>query len=412
MILTEFEGRQNLLGRIGPEAEDGIDELLNQALLFEATNIPSLTAFLDYANASDVEIKRQSDASGRLIRVMTVHGAKGLESPIVILPDTTAAPPRANQEIVRIENGLPMLTVSDKASPDALIEAKNKRKAAVEAERDRLLYVAMTRAEKWLIVCGVKPKGNGERLNWHSRIQGGLNGVGAQLLDNGNLRYAVGNWPETAETPCLVTDQDEERLPTFGSPRALSLDRPVSPSDLGGDKSLPTSDGAGGGVVKGQYMHHLLEHLPTSKEPLALGRQILGAQRPPVHPKLADQLCVEALQIIDEHPTLFDANTLAEVEVTGFSLTLEAHLSGAIDRLIISQDVVTAVDFKTNSVVPTTENDVPEGILRQMGAYLEVLEQIYADRQIVVAILWTETGNLMPLKHAIVRAALQRATTS
>ena len=87
-------------------------------------------------------------------------------------------------------------------------------------------------------------------------------------------------------------------------------------------------------------------------------------------------------------------------------------VSGAVDRLLVSPDRVLAVDFKTNAVVPTDPKDTPDGILRQMGAYLEVLENIFPNRAVDVAVLWTTTGELMPLEHGIVRAALERATTS
>ena len=92
--------------------------------------------------------------------------------------------------------------------------------------------------------------------------------------------------------------------------------------------------------------------------------------------------------------------------------TLNRSLSGTIDRLLITPDRVLAVDFKTNQSVPSTLEETPEGLLRQMGAYLEALEQIYPDRQIDLAILWTATHRLMDIPHGIVRSALARATTS
>ena len=87
-VLTRHDGRRRLLARLGPEAEDGIDALLSQAMAYEERAVDSLTGFLVWMETDDLEIKRQMDSAGDRIRVMTVHGAKGLEAPVVILPQT------------------------------------------------------------------------------------------------------------------------------------------------------------------------------------------------------------------------------------------------------------------------------------------------------------------------------------
>lgn len=414
MILTEFNGRRNLLQRIGPEAEDGIDELLNQALLFEKTNVPSLTSFLDYAKASEASVKREVDASGNLIRVMTVHGAKGLESPIVILPDTTSSPGSSGQKIILGPGGIPYLTQGREKMTPELVAVKDELNAADEAERDRLLYVAMTRAENWLVVCGVEPKGTGKPSHWHSRVEEAVKSLRARYQngDHGFLRYATGEWqkrPERAET---VTDSPELKKPDFASVPAPSTRRPLSPSDLGGDKTLPSVAPNPSGRDRGNDLHLLLEHLPRATDPLARSRALLARTHRDITEDEVKALCDGALDIIAKYPHLFDSNALAEVEITALVPSLDARISGAIDRLVVTDRSVLAVDFKTNALVPETASDVPEGILRQMGAYLEALEAIYPDDKIEVGVLWTGSALLMPLEHAIVRAALQRATTS
>ena len=92
--------------------------------------------------------------------------------------------------------------------------------------------------------------------------------------------------------------------------------------------------------------------------------------------------------------------------------SLEASINGTIDRLIIGDNQIKVIDFKTNQTVPERPEDTPDGILRQMGAYLEALEQIYPDTPITLTILWTKTSVLMEIPHGIVRSALARATTS
>lgn len=418
-ILTEFRGRERLLGRLGPEAEDGLDELLNQALAYEASNIPSLTGFLSSVRASDIEVKREAESGGGLLRVMTVHGAKGLESPIVILPDTTVGPPRMRQSVVMGPSGVPTLSRNHDLSTEQMREAKEALRAEEEAERDRLLYVAMTRAEKWLIVAGVATSRNSQnQLNWHQTIKSGLCDMGAVPIDTptgDGLRYAVGQWASVPNSDVLETDSAELRdvqtkLSPVPAPTPLTF---LAPSDLGGPKALATdTDDAFGGKRRGRQMHLLLEHLPTSDDPHRIGRELLANGVDAAEPEEAEALISEALHIIKTYADLFGPDSYEEVDITGIPKSLGQRISGAIDRLCISDQRVLAVDFKTNAAVPDTPSQTPEGILRQMGAYLEVLENIYPDRVVDVAILWTATGQLMPLEHGIVRAALARATTS
>ncbi|WP_372841855.1 UvrD-helicase domain-containing protein, partial [Phaeovulum sp.] len=167
-LLARHGGRQRLLARLGPEAEDGIDELFSQALAFESSEVPSLTGFLGWLGADDVDVKRAPSAAGQVIRVMTVHGAKGLESPVVILPDTAKRKDPEAGQILKLPQGPAWRTNAD-ASPPEIVAA---RAAEVEKrldERLRLLYVAMTRAEKWLIVCAAGEVGSGGD-SWYSMV--------------------------------------------------------------------------------------------------------------------------------------------------------------------------------------------------------------------------------------------------
>ncbi|MEO0916993.1 MAG: double-strand break repair helicase AddA, partial [Pseudomonadota bacterium] len=160
-ILTTFDGRKNLLQRLGSEAEDGINELVNQALRYEDVSVPTLTGFLANTRAAEMDVKRETEAGGNLLRVMTVHGSKGLESPIVILPDTVQAPRTNRQRIIKGPGLVPMLTRGQGKSTPEMRAIYKGLQAADEAERDRLLYVAMTRAERWLIVCGAQTSAKG-----------------------------------------------------------------------------------------------------------------------------------------------------------------------------------------------------------------------------------------------------------
>jgi ATP-dependent helicase/nuclease subunit A len=410
-ILTREDGRRALVARLGAEAEEGIDELLRQALASEQDRVPSLTRFLSEARAADIEVKRQSDSTGGLIRVMTVHGAKGLESPIVILPDTKGGQARFRNDLMD-GPGFPVVRVGSKDQAPAVEAADGARKRAEDEERDRLLYVAMTRAEKWLIVCGIEP-GSGDAVKWYGKVEGGLGRLpGVETFDLPEVgkvtRFSHGDWPAAPEVAGGKEERAAQpiRFPDRVRAPAEKL-RLHSPSDLGGAKVL------GGGALddaaaqrRGRQVHRLLEMLGESGEPEALAQRLLATGPDAAAPDEVPALLAEAQRAMAAHPALFAPGALAEVDVV--AETVIGPVSGKIDRLVVEAGRVLAVDFKTNAIVPALPEETPEGILRQMGAYLEALERIYPGRPIEVAILWTLTGQLMPLPHGIVRGALQR----
>ncbi len=401
-VLTRHDGRRKLLARLGAEAEDGIDELLSQALAYERTDVPSLTGFLTWLSTDEVEVKRQMDSEGARIRVMTVHGAKGLEAPIVILPDTCDRTSRERDEVFEVA-GRPVWKTPADASPAAITAARAARKDKEEAENLRLLYVALTRARVWLIVCGAGEAKTGTA--WWKLVAEGLTASGTEALAGGRLRHAFGLWPAPmavkVEAVQLHPLPDWARRPAAEVARAA---RVFSPSDLGGAKAL-----AGDGLdeetamARGTALHLLLEHLPTGGDVAEVAAALVA------DPALRAELLAEARGVLAAHPALF-AGGLAEVSVTA-DLAF-GRMLGTIDRLMIGADHVLAVDYKSNRVVPKRAEDVPEGILRQMGAYQAALEQIHADKRVEVAILWTRDASLMPLDREMVRAALARSAVT
>ncbi len=409
-ILTRHLGRHHLLSRLGPEAEDGIDALLAQAMAYERHAVDSLTGFLIWMETDDLEIKRQMDSAGNRIRVMTVHGAKGLEAPIVILPDSGRRDIRLRDQLV-VKDGTPLWRTPSDEAPSAILDANEDAKTRERAERDRLLYVAMTRAEKWLIVAAAGDLGkNGD--SWHDKIRGGMTEAGAvpQMFGLGEgLRLSHGEWAGT-ETKSVTPDEMVlPPLPMLFQQPAPSVDPApdtLRPSDLGGAKALPGDDGLDEDAAKlrGHQIHRLLEILPDWPQGdwPDIADQILGEEADPT-------LLSEAAQVLTT-PSLasvFDRNALAEVPITANLTGLQdRRIHGVIDRLIISGTQITAIDFKTNTMTPSAPETCPDGLLRQMGAYAHALQIIYPNHQIDTAILWTRTATLMPLTHDLVTDAL------
>lgn len=402
-LLTRFDGRRRLIARLGAEAEEGIDELLSQALAFEVGQIPSLTGFLLWLEGDDVTVKRQMDTAGDQIRVMTVHGAKGLEAPIVILPDCADRQPRERGEIIALKGGLAWRTNADD-SPAQIADATARSAQASEDERLRLLYVALTRAQSWLIVAAAGKVSKPE--TWHNLVRQGMDAAGSAAISGKVLRHEFGQWPQlgaaessAAETPAILPDWAQSKVATIARDAM-----PFAPSRLTGVKTVAgDTQGDPDALDYGTAVHLLLEHLPCLPQ----------SDWPDAAARLAPDAAAYA-----EALSVLNAPHLADVFVQGLSeVTLTApmdkgQLLGVIDRLIVTENRVMAIDFKTNSIVPASHAGVPMGLLAQMGAYLGALQQIYPNHSIDIAILWTRTATLMPLDHDIMKQSFARATVS
>ena len=398
--LTRHDGRRKFLARLGAEAEDGIDALLAQALAYERNDVPSLTGFLTWLQTDDVQIKRQMEGAGGKIRVMTVHGAKGLEAPIVILPDTADLTPQDRNELYALGDTAVWRMPSGE-SPAAIEAVRQERAARAQAESMRLLYVALTRAQSWLIVAAAgnlasqRESKTARAPAWYDLIRAGAERIGATVGPGGALVVAHGTWPTGQDTAARPTSEPQVMLPEWAArfaPAAEKAAKMLKPSALGGAKALfgETESEADqqAAMARGTDLHVLLEHLPDAPEAdWPIMAQVLAPQAP--------ELLVEARRVIlaPHLAEVFAPGTLKEVPVTA---EIDGQrMVGAIDRLIITAERVLAVDFKSNQIVPHSPEDTPEGLLRQMRAYAEALRQIYPGRRIETALLWTKTAELM-----------------
>jgi ATP-dependent helicase/nuclease subunit A len=404
-ILTRHDGRRRLLGRLGPEAEDGIDALLSQALAYESTGVPSLTGFLSWMETDDLEVKRQMDSQGDRIRVMTVHGAKGLEAPIVILPDAAKRDIQVKQELLPAGDHVIWKTPAKSSAP-AVIALRDDVIAKQARERLRLLYVAMTRAEKWLIVGAAGDVGEGD-ASWYNIVADGMAQQGEVDDWQGNIpikRVAELDWegPEYKAKPAQA--EQALTIPTFGALVVPEKHKTLSPSDLGGAKVMagdPSEHDAEAAMERGTLIHRLLEHLPLSapENRMRIGLQLIQSD---------DQALVQEVISLLEQPDLapiWEQNALTEVDITADIEGL-GRIHGAIDRLIITDQKITAIDYKSNRVVPDTAEDTPVGLLRQMAAYHHALDLIFPDHDIETAILWTSSGKLTVFSPALLHDAL------
>ncbi|WP_235937865.1 double-strand break repair helicase AddA [Pseudoroseicyclus tamaricis] len=417
-LLTHHRGRKRLLERLGVEAEEGIDALLAQALAYERREIPSVTGFAEWMQTEEIDIKRPLGRAERRIRVMTVHGAKGLEAPIVILPDCATRPEQYRGAV--LGEAPPFWAPKKDEMPPPLPGLREEALEADRREELRLLYVAMTRAEKWLIVAAA---GTADKeRDWHKLVADGLaHGTSVDLDTPAGLgrRLATGNWPEAGAEAADAPPAPPPPAPLELAPLPAASAAPalVSPSDLGGAKILPGDTALNGDGAaarrRGTQFHLLFEHLPALREAErgAAGRALLAAMEDPPEAEEAARLVADVRRLIaaPDLAPIFAAGTLAEVELTASPPAFHGRrLFGAIDRLIVTPEEVHAIDFKTNRIPPERPAATPEGILRQMAAYREMLREIYGVRPLRLSVLWTATGQLMTLPDALLDEALLR----
>ena len=418
--------RKRFYTRLSLEARDALEAFLHQALEHQRRMAPHLQTFLHAFSQRDVEIKREQDSSLSEARVMTVHGAKGLEAPIVILPDTTNTPALSEVLLADGAGG----QIWNKGNVPAVEAAKNAAKARQSQEYLRLLYVAMTRAESRLIICGPHVGTAKAKLKagcWYDWAQRGLELLGAAPFDfevNGKtveaLRYgalpdpiSMETLPDALQRPTLPEWIDRPAAPE-GSRR-----RRVTPSHLLSDPPVemavrsPGRSGDANNFRRGNLIHKLLELLPdvalTKRRDTAVN--ILSSYTD-VTDILADQIISEVFRVLDdpEFSSIFAPGSQAEVSLAGSAKGLPdgLYLNAQIDRLCVTETRVTIVDYKSNRPPPTDPADVSDLYLGQMAAYRELAREIYPGRDISCALLWTDGPHLMVLPDSLLDAALQK----
>jgi ATP-dependent helicase/nuclease subunit A len=429
-------GRARIQRRLGHEANDALDEFLELALGYERKAPASLQGFMAWLRAADTEVKRDMEISRDEVRVMTVHGAKGLEAPVVFLVDTTTSPSDVQRlKLIHLPGAgphLPEVVVWAGRKADDPVDVAAARVAMLgetEDEYRRLLYVAMTRAADRLIVGGCLP-GNMNtvrKFSWYDLIVKGLENSGLELqeidtpagtvkrysrLEDVAVAEGAAPVPETIAPPELPTWL---RTP---APTELPADPLLRPSDAAEDE-LPrtrTAESAQArtrALKRGTLVHRLLQSLPDLAADRRRDAAIRYLARNAEDWTEGDRLTLaeKVLGLIDDSrfASVFAAGSRAEVSIVG-RLELPgqppALVSGQIDRLVVTPSEVLIVDFKTNHAPPGNAAGAPAAYLRQLALYRAMLSRLYPRRPVRAALLWTETPELMEISPPALDAQL------
>ena len=430
---NERSGLTAIYARLGVEAEDPMVEFLNALERFEKDHPPSMQSFLNWVMAGDAEVKREMNHNSQhpKVSIMTVHGAKGLEAPIVILADTTGVPAdniRARPRLLWPEGDrdvplwVPHVNLENKVFKQERIKVERVR----DDEYRRLLYVAMTRAADRLYVYGHQNRQSVHEESWHNLIaQGLLNGLpdkvevskpeddenakGERIIfkteqqadpnDDGVLTFTRSKrkaLPEWVRTEPQVEDDLKQ---VFRPSTALEDQNPANNDN---ETSLPSPLNQGADMAhifkQGKIIHNVLEFLPN----IALKDQKKIVQMYLTHHDLTERqqryILKQVLAIVD-HPDyefLFAENSKSEVVISGdihVNGTLQ-HINSQIDRLVVEDDTVWVVDYKSNASIPDQDTDISDQYVAQMAAYRHVVQKLYPDKQVKTALLWTRAPKL------------------
>jgi ATP-dependent helicase/nuclease subunit A len=420
--------RQRILARLGAEALDALDEFVSQVLSAEQRGVHDLERLAhDFASLS-IEVKREMEAPHGEVRVMTAHGAKGLEAPIVFLPETTLA---------RMGGGSPLLETapihglngflwcsSAKRDCAASAAARERRNDLEKAEAYRLLYVALTRARDRLVLCGrVAANAREETLEgWWGAVAGALAHAdiapGVREVQGEGFRFRrFGPDPEPAGREEAAAPQPST-LPAWAALAAApeALARYASPSDLGEGAvvAAPSPLAAQGGLGRfrrGELIHRLLQLLPDlpMAERAAGAAALLGRERDLSEAQAAEMTAAALAVLADPRfAEVFGPGSRAEVAIAGAAPALPAGLtvSGRIDRLVVLGDRVLVADFKTNRPAPARIEAADPAYLRQMAIYWAVLSEVFPNRRIEAALVWTDGPSLMPIPENLIQQSL------
>lgn len=411
--LVQEGGRQRLVARLGAQAEDPIDELLAQALICEETATPGMEGFLSWVEADAQAVKREQEGAGGQVRVMTAHGAKGLEAPVVILPDTTRDPNKsgARNRLVEAEiAGRPAMIWRSPAgeTPGFEESAKALTRAAAEAEKRRLLYVAMTRAEDWLIIAGAGDP-NKQSGTWYDLVKIGMEWIGAvkapapPTIGGDRLIFETG-------VDAKLTPVDELVTTVLPPPDWLSKAPPPAPHRpdrrVASDLALHADDTdqvdwspvAGGRTSpeiarrRGDAIHAALE---SGAEDLRTISATIHTEAPDLSTSILESAAHEAhaARHLSAASVFFGPNSLAEAGVTMTDPKTGDRVVGRIDRMAVTPDKVLFVDFKSDAS-PPPDGEAPATYRAQTDVYRKALSAIYPDRVVEGYILWTAVPRL------------------
>lgn len=401
---------------LGPDCIDPLDEFLEYCRKKQTEDMYSLEAIVTSLEKMPVTIKRDQEDpdkdSGNQIRIMTVHASKGLESPIVYLPDTVSMPITSKiTPLLWVKNKggiqFPLWSSKPGSSSPLYATARELEKTKAYDEYLRLLYVAMTRPKDRLYVCG--PACNPDKKNldqtWYGLVDSAFERL-ENVQRRGDIRvYSSPQIRNISKLSKFKSIQDTENMPSWlkTPPTNLQDQIYIQPSHLGRSEDFalsPLENTTAFRFERGILTHKLFQFLPDIDPAYRAeaAEKFLKKSSPNLPNAICAEIKSEVLNIMDDpvFAPVFGKHSFAEVAVAG-EIAPGRILSGQIDRLVIEDNRALIVDYKTNRPSPHSSADIPQAYRNQLRAYYKAISQIYPSKTIHCAILWTDRAILMPV---------------
>lgn len=420
-------GWELILSRFGGPAREPVSALLDRAAAFDADQPASLELFLSGIEAAGGEVKRELSGPQGDVRVMTVHGAKGLQAPIVILPDTTAAPTPDRTGLFFTDEGLPVWSGTKGGDTPATAMMRAGAEASALREYRRLLYVALTRAQDRLVVCGAwrgKTSAGYDPGSWYQLCQGAMQrlvteGAAASVsatVDSDDITVLRLGAPPTAAGHAPVQVGGSDALPAWLSePAQAETGRMIlSPSRLSPSSEPPVLSPLGPGrterLRRGRLIHTLFEVLPGIDPSRRRGSAATFLRsQPDLTPDQRSEIEASVFGVLDDpqFAAVFGPGGRPEAPVIG-ALGSDRIINGRVDRLVVTDDEILLADYKTDRPAPPSAETVAEAYLAQLAAYREVLSRRWPGRRVRCVLVWTDGPKLMEIPSGLLQEALSR----
>lgn len=401
-VLGTLGKQKEIITRLGVQALDALDEFMSLALNYDSVYAPSLQNFLKWVRHNDIEIKRDPEQSSfDAVRIMTVHAAKGLQAPVVFLPDTRQHRFFPPKYLWTEENDLPLWSPKKDYRDEHVTKGLETAKDKDRREYNRLLYVALTRAADRLYICGWDTKQGGAEGNWYDLVRDSMTAaeeIKTPLFDEPILQWASKQRTDVTPKTEIKSEKTTPPLPVWAvtpPPEEPAPPRPLAPSRPDTEEpSLlsPLSLERLQAMKRGTLIHRLLEMLPkySSEKQKAAAEKIIARSAPDLPETEKAEIIAKLLGIISnpDFSSLFSSASLAEVPVSG--IVNNRIITGQIDRMAVLKDDVLIVDYKSNRKIPASPKETPKAYIRQMSAYASLLREIYPEKTVRCLLLWTE----------------------
>jgi ATP-dependent helicase/nuclease subunit A len=389
LILTQLDGYAKYFATLGQKdspvatVTEPLEAFLEIALKFAKGD---LAGFIHAVESSEMEFKKGLESAGKNVRIITSHGAKGLEAPVVYMPDTTqdyyAKMSRENLLWQEHNNEAQLFLYSQRKedAPTLQQEIQQAEKDRIFADEMRLLYVALTRSQERLYIGGAEVKKKCPDNCWYNEISTVMDG----LYDFGDAKVMH----DTANTPIEEKLLETEEVHYSGTVPQWVAEQPAhehKPVMVTADEALDTNI-MDKDLIKlyrrGKLIHRLLEFLPdvTPIEHTTTGLDWLRKVLPDGEDKELNAMVKSATDVIQGYPQFFGENSKAEV-----GYVADKNMEGRIDRLVVEEDTITILDYKTDQKIP---EKMPEKYRKQLQKYVEAVAKIFPEKQVKAAIIW------------------------